>query len=185
MNHYKYERGAAIYVLIVFIVIVGFILARGAEYLVLDTEKKKGVMISNDIYSIIDSWSRTMDYLCVNGTANTISVSNIQMSKQMSNFASEFSMKTTLPPNPTLEIEIASLSDVAQIFLIKDAERRYGKSTISPIVSMSTSNGVVKVIATRGRSAAESVAFGNIKNANVVSTSILLGGANQYGMDGC
>ncbi|MEN2500070.1 MAG: hypothetical protein MHMPM18_004238 [Marteilia pararefringens] len=185
MKHFKYERGAAVYILIVVIAIVGFLLARGAEYMALDTEKKKGAMISDDIYSIIDSWSRTMDYLCVNGTANTISVSDIQMSKRMSNFAAEFSMKTTLPPNPTLEIEVASLSDAAQIFLIKNIESRYGKLAIAPVISINTNNGVVKVTAKRGRSAAESVAFGSIKNANVVNTSILLGGVNQYGMDGC
>lgn len=185
MKHYKYERGAAIYLLIVVIVIVGFVLARGAEYMARDAEIKKGIIISSDIYSLIDSWSRTMDYLCVNGTANTITVSSIQLSKRMSSFASEFSMKTTQPPNPTLEIEVDSLSDVAQRFLIKEAENRYGKSTIAPVISISANNGVVKIIATRGRSAAESGAFGNIKNANVVTTSILLGGANQYGMDGC
>lgn len=181
----KNEKGGALYLLIIVIVIAGFALARGAQYMAFETEKNKGELISNDVYSIINSWSRTMDYLCVNGTENTISVSSIQMSKRMSNYSSKFSMKTTLPPNPTLEIDIPLLSEVTQSFLISDAQSRSRKLSISPVVTVNVNNGVVKIKATRGSSAAEAVAFGNITNANAVSTSILLGGANQYGIDGC
>lgn len=180
----KNQQGSMLFIMSIALILVGLSLVRGTELLTFMGEKEKGKALGGDTLTIIKAWSDTMDYKCVVGDNTTVVRADLELSDVTKSSLTQMSLVMTPQPFPQIEISIGKLSEVANRYLLTELENKSINADIAPIIQVIPGENI-RVIATRGLSAAEAATFGNAANIEAVVDTIMLGGIAQYGASGC
>lgn len=182
----KKQRGGALIIMSIFLIITVFSLFRASELLVFMGEKERGKILAKEVLTLIKSWSNEMDYRCVSGNITSINIADLALGSTTKKVLTTMTFVIKPQPMPSFEITVGSLSDIANAYLTSELEKTANVSNLAPLIQVvSVSGSSVKVIATRGLSASEAVSFGKRANVGAVATTIMINGEGQYGITGC
>lgn len=180
----KKQKGGALIIMSIFLIITVFSLFRASELLVFMGEKERGEILAKEVLTLVKSWSDEMDYRCVTGDITTINIADLALGSTTKRVLTTMTFVIKPQPMPSFEITVGSLSDIANAYLTTELQKTANVSNLAPLIQVESGSSV-KVIATRGLSASEAVSFGKRANIGAVATTIMINGEGQYGITGC
>lgn len=178
------QRGAMLYTLIILMIVGTWVLIRTNMALNYQFQLSKGATVASNVTSIIQAWSKSMDYRCVVGDSSTMTLNDLTLSDSALNSLPMLSIQFTAPPLPSIEFTISDLSDVAFASVVNEMEDNAELKNFAPLIQV-TQTSVLKIKATRYTSSAESGMIGNRSNGDAVISSVILGGISEFGINGC
>lgn len=185
----KKHKGFSLMFLIVILFLVGVGLSRATEFAIFKRSQQLGGQAANDVTAIVDAWSRTMDYRCVNSDISAVNIADLNLSSVLYRRINEgfFALQIIPAPNPSLKIDFMLQDRVAQQRLIDELNLHIAALQLPPLVSVSITSGKVTITAIRGKGAIASGVYGHkgSRNANAVTDTLIMNGNSAYGLTGC